>query len=66
MIAYKTDESEIEMSQSAVKTLNMVLKNTFSFNLPNGDRRSILVFEKVAPTPKQYPRQYGQIKKRPL
>jgi 16S rRNA (guanine527-N7)-methyltransferase len=66
MIAYKTDESEIEMSQSAVKTLNMVLKNTFSFNLPNGDRRSILVFEKVAPTPKQYPRQYCQIKKRPL
>ena len=66
MIAYKTDESEIEMSENAFKTLNMVLKNTFSFNLPNGDRRLILVIEKTAPTPKQYPRQYGQIKKRPL
>lgn len=66
MIAYKTDESEVEISQNALKTLNLTLKNTFSFNLPNGDKRSILVFEKTAPTPKQYPRQYGQIKKRPL
>ncbi len=66
MIAYKTDEGELEVSENALKTLNLTLKNTFSFNLPNGDRRSILVFEKTAPTPKQYPRQYGQIKKRPL
>ena len=66
MMAYKTDESELEMSQSALKALNMTHKNTFSFNLPNGDRRCILLFEKTAPTPKQYPRQYGQIKKRPL
>ena len=66
MMAYKTDESELELSQSALKTLNMTHKNTFSFNLPNGDRRCILLFEKTAPTPKQYPRQYGQIKKRPL
>ena len=66
MMAYKTDEGELEISQSALKTLNMTHKNTFSFNLPNGDRRCILLFEKTAPTPKQYPRQYGQIKKRPL
>ena len=66
MMAYKTDESELELSQSALKALNMTHKNTFSFNLPNGDRRCILLFEKTAPTPKQYPRQYGQIKKRPL
>ena len=66
MMAYKTDEGELEISQSALKTLNMTHKNTFSFNLPNGDRRCILLFKKAAPTPKQYPRQYGQIKKRPL
>ena len=66
MMAYKTDESELELSQSALKTLNMTHKNTLSFNLPNGDRRCILLFEKTASTPKQYPRQYGQIKKRPL
>ncbi|MBR7162716.1 MAG: 16S rRNA (guanine(527)-N(7))-methyltransferase RsmG [Clostridia bacterium] len=66
MIAYKTDESELEVSKNALKTLNMTHKKSFSFNLPNGDRRCILVFEKTSPTPKQYPRQYGQIKKRPL
>lgn len=66
MMAYKTDESELDLSQSALKALNMTHKNTFSFNLPNGDRRCILLLEKTAPTPKQYPRQYGQIKKRPL
>ncbi|MBO7221842.1 MAG: class I SAM-dependent methyltransferase [Clostridia bacterium] len=66
MMAYKTDESELEISQSALKILNIKHTNTFSFNLPNGDRRCILLFEKTAPTPKQYPRQYGQIKKRPL
>ena len=66
MIAYKTDESELEVSKNALKTLNMTHKKSFSFNLPNGDRRCILVFEKTSSTPKQYPRQYGQIKKRPL
>ena len=66
MIAYKTDESELEISQNALKALNMSHLNTFSFNLPNGDRRSIIVFKKTNNTPKQYPRQYGQIKKRPL
>lgn len=66
MLAYKTDETELELSKNALKTLNMSFKHSFSFNLPTGDRRSILVFEKTAPTPKGYPRQYGQIKKRPL
>ncbi len=66
MLAYKTDESELETSQNALKVLNMTHKKSFSFNLPGGDRRSILIFEKTASTPKQYPRQYGQIKKKPL
>ena len=66
MLAYKTDESELEVSKTALEKLNMTHKTSFSFNLPTGDRRSILVFEKTAPTPNQYPRQYGQIKKRPL
>lgn len=66
MLAYKTDESELESSKTALEKLNMTHKTSFSFNLPTGDRRSILVFEKTAPTPNQYPRQYGQIKKRPL
>lgn len=66
MLAYKTDETELEISKDALDKLNMTHKHTFEFNLPTGDRRAILVFEKTAPTPKAYPRQYGQIKKRPL
>lgn len=66
MLAYKTDESELESSKNALDKLKMAHKHTFKFNLPTGDRRAILVFEKMAPTPNGYPRQYGQIKKRPL
>jgi 16S rRNA (guanine527-N7)-methyltransferase len=66
MLAYKTDESELEMSKNALDKLKMTHKHTFEFNLPTGDRRAILVFEKTAPTPNGFPRQYGQIKKRPL
>ncbi len=65
-VAYKTDESEIATSQNAMKILSMKLKNTKKLKLPNGDSRAILVFEKTAPTPKGYPRQYGKIKKKPL
>lgn len=66
VIAYKTDESELNGIENALKELNLKLVETFSFNLPSGDRRAILVFEKTAPTPSKYPRQYGAIKKKPL
>ena len=65
-IAYKTDESELETSQNAEKTLNAKHIETKSLTLANGEKRALLVFEKTAPTPKQYPRQYGVIKKKPL
>ena len=65
-IAYKTDESELETSQIAEKTLNAKHIETKSLTLANGEKRALLVFEKTAPTPKQYPRQYGVIKKKPL
>lgn len=66
MIAYKTDESELNGIESALSVLNLKHIETFSFNLPSGDKRAILVFEKFAPTPDKYPRQYGIIKKKPL
>ncbi len=66
VIAYKTDESELNGIETALTALNLKHVETFSFNLPSGDRRAILVFEKTAPTPEKYPRQYGAIKKKPL
>lgn len=65
-IAYKTDESELESCKNAMNILYVNHKTTKFLNLPNGDRRAILVFEKTASTPQQYPRQYGTIKKKPL
>lgn len=65
-IAYKTDETELASAANALKTLHALHTSTKSLTLPNGDKRAILVFEKTASTPKQYPRQYGTIKKKPL
>lgn len=65
-VAYKTDESELAGAKNALATLGAKHLFTKSLSLPNGDSRAILVFEKVAPTPKQYPRLYGAIKKKPL
>lgn len=65
-IAYKTDESELCNIKSALEKLNARHISSKSLVLPNGDRRAILCFEKIAKTPSIYPRQYGTIKKKPL
>ena len=65
-IAYKTDESELESAKNAQKVLFAKHIDTKLLTLANGEKRALLVFEKTAPTPNQYPRQYGTIKKKPL
>ncbi len=64
-IAYKTDESELNISKSAAKILSCTY-TAHHFSLPSGDRRCLIIFKKTRPTPDKYPRQYGQIKKSPL
>lgn len=66
MLAYKTDESELSAAKNALKTLNVKHIGTKFATLPNGDSRAVLIFEKTAATPAQYPRRYGVIKSRPL
>lgn len=65
-VFYKTDESELAGVSNALKTLKAAHIGTKLAALPNGDKRAILTFKKLAPTPPQYPRQYGTIKKKPL
>lgn len=65
-IAYKTDESELEPSKNALKVLNMQFDHSKCGTLSNGEKRAILVFKKLSPTPSNYPRQYGAIKRKPL
>lgn len=65
-VAYKANDSEIGESQNALKALNCKIVETANFSLPCGDSRCLIVIEKTADTPSLYPRQYSQIKNKPL
>lgn len=68
-VAMKSVESEQEFleAKGAIKTLGAVHLKTISVELPNQmGHREILVFKKVNKTPSKYPRQFSQIKNKPL
>ena len=66
IVAYKTDLSELDSAANACKLLNVQFETHYDFTLPDGSRRSILVFRKIAPTPKKYPRGQNKPRKQPL
>lgn len=58
---------ELQEAQKAVTTLGCKLDKQYEFNLPyDAGKRFILVFTKIMKTPNKYPRNYGQIKNKPL
>jgi len=57
--------NELEEAQNALKILNLELETTDIQSI-NGSTRVNLIFKKVNETPAKYPRNYGQIKKKPL
>lgn len=62
-------EEEIKLAQNALKTLNLKVdeKINYSYTVNNEEyNRSILKIKKTSDTPQKYPRNYGQIKKKPL
>lgn len=66
-IAYKGDaEDEIKEASNAIKVLGGKIEETEFYQLPNGDKRALVVIKKVAPTPLKYPRGNGAERKRPL
>lgn len=68
-IAFKGGESddEIKNASKAIQTLGGKKKNVYKFDLPeNSGRRTLVVIEKIQPTPDKYPRQNGKIKAKPL
>lgn len=65
-IAYKSNSDELIESENAAKIMKVALKDKISFSLPSGDNRVLMVFEKTAHTPPDYPRRYSLIKKAPL
>ncbi len=62
-------EEEIKIAQNALNTLKLKVKSKVNYSYNVGDEtynRSILDIRKIANTPQKYPRNYGQIKKKPL
>ena len=65
-IAFKADaEEEIKEAMDAVKILGGKLKGTVSFDL-FGNKRTVIVINKVQKTPEKYPRGNGKERKKPL
>ncbi len=58
--------AEIEMAQNAVAVLGGEIVKTESYQLPNGDARTLVVVKKISHTPPKYPRNKGQMTKKPL
>ena len=58
------EQEEVE-ARHAMKVLGMELAEIEHYSLPSGDRTN-LIYRKVRKTDPKYPRNYGQIKKKPL
>lgn len=59
-------DTEVQEASHAIEILNIELIDREKTMLTNGDERLIFVFRKKGHTPYKYPRNYGQIKKKPL
>ncbi|NLZ46744.1 MAG: 16S rRNA (guanine(527)-N(7))-methyltransferase RsmG [Clostridiales bacterium] len=57
---------EANKAKSAIKTLGGMIQEIKEYTLPNGDGRTVIVIKKVSATPAKYPRNKGQMKKKPL
>ena len=57
---------EIDEAKNAVSLLGGKISLVKQYSLPDGDMRTLVVIEKVSPTPAKYPRNAGQMKKNKL
>jgi len=68
-IAYKEEKvgAEAASAQKAIERLGGKIKAIIKVKLPNSDlTRSLVLIEKIAPTPPAFPRRPGMAKKNPL
>ena len=60
-------DGELEKEKNAIKLLGGKIKSVESFFLPDSDiERNVIIIEKVAETPKKYPRKAGLTSKQPI
>ncbi|MCR4780497.1 MAG: 16S rRNA (guanine(527)-N(7))-methyltransferase RsmG [Ruminiclostridium sp.] len=65
-LALKGERDETEIAENSVKTLGGEIEDIKRYELPGGDKRSLIIIRKTAPTPPQYPRVSAKIAKKPL
>lgn len=68
-LAMKSAQSDDELdgAKRAIETLGGKLDRVVNYTIPTSDvTHRVIVIDKVSATPKQYPRAFGQIKKKPL
>ena len=65
-IALKGPNEDAKDSFTAYSTLGAEISDLKEYELPCGDKRQIIVYNKIKVTPKKYPRNPSQIDKKPL
>ncbi len=65
-VALKGPNEDVKDSFTAYRTLGAEISDVKEYELPCGDKRRIIVYNKIKETPKKYPRNPSQIDKKPL
>ena len=59
-------KQEVEEAEKAIAVLGGALEKLEEFELPNGDKRGIVIIKKISQTPTKYPRKSKKIDTKPL
>lgn len=59
-------DDEVSSAQKTIGILGGRMSSIHRYELPNGDGRSLVIVDKVSPTPERFPRRPGVPAKRPL
>lgn len=65
-IALKSVNEDIDFAEGAVSKLGGKIELIKDYNIPNGDKRRLVVVKKISQTPTKYPRSSANIAKKPL
>ena len=62
----KNSEEEVLSAKNAIKVLGGKIDRIIDYSLPNGDSRTLIAIRKISQTASKYPRNKGQMTKKPL
>ena len=65
-LALKGPSEDYKAGEKAVKTLGGEISEVVEYSLPDGDKRMLIVVRKISAVPEKYPRNSGQISKKPI